>query len=309
MSWKNRTYRRANETVAFPFIQWINDGGSLEPRSEIGGFGMPLDQGTMLGANIPGDVRAIHHRSGNTTEVVFGTALRVAVLETRFCWIKDKQVVPAYEPGARGKLQALALVRDAGGHTVGPVMLTFKGLTSKQFGAALREQRELVRKATAGKAPTYAFFGAYQAGEVEMVGKDRQSAITTVTLVTTGFDPDTAFVGDAALDTLDWDQIDAWKAVWELPGGSADSNGGSNGPTSPVPGKVEYQTPDPDAKASESQWSFIRKLMKEIGIGEDEAIQNTAIRKQTGYDPAELTVSQAGDLIDRLKKAKTQKAK
>ena len=68
-----------SETAAFPFIQWINDGGSLEPRSEIGGFGMPLDQATMLGANIPGDVRAIHHRSGNITEVIFGAAFSIIV--------------------------------------------------------------------------------------------------------------------------------------------------------------------------------------------------------------------------------------
>ncbi|MCP4538094.1 MAG: hypothetical protein GY832_13215, partial [Chloroflexi bacterium] len=305
MSWKDRTYKRTSEAASFPFIQWINDGGALEPRNEIGGFAMPLDQAAVLGANIPGDVRAIHHRNGNSTEVVFSTALQVAVLETRFCWTKNKHVVPAYETGARGKLQALALVRDVGGHTVGPVMLTFKGLTSKQFGAALREQRELVRKATVGKAPTYAFFGTYQAGEVKMVGNGQKSAITTVTLAANGFDPDAAFVSDAALDTLDWDQIDAWKAVWELPGG-ADSN------RSPLAsGKVEHKTKstaaktstDPDAKASDAQWSFIRKLMKEIGIGEDEAVQNAAIRKQTGFDPAKLTVSQASDLIERLQKA------
>ncbi|MCP4542280.1 MAG: hypothetical protein GY832_34595, partial [Chloroflexi bacterium] len=50
-----------------------------------------------------------------------------------------------------------------------------------------------------------------------------------------------------------------------------------------------------------------RKLMKEIGIGEDEAVQNAAIRKQTGFDPAKLTVSQASDLIERLQKAKKAK--
>ncbi|MEE8392456.1 MAG: hypothetical protein V3S14_16880 [Anaerolineae bacterium] len=306
MSWQDRTYRRTNETVLIPFIQWVNDGGSLQPRNEIGGFGMPLDQAAMLGANIPGDARAIHHRSGDTTEVIFSSALQVAVLETRFCWIKDKQVIPAYEPGARGKLQAMALVRDADGHTVGPVLLTFKGHAGKQFGAALREQREAVRKATASKAPTYAFFGTYQAGEIEMVGTGQQSPITTVTLAADGFDPDAAFVGDVALDALDWDQIDAWKAAWEQPGANG-SNGASDGPTPSASDEAKYQPKDPDVKATESQWSFIHKLMQEIGVGADEDVQNAAIRKQTGYDPAELTVSQASDLIDCLQKAKASK--
>ena len=296
MSWRDRTYKRTSETAAFPFIQWINDGGSLEPRSEIGGFGMPLDQATMLGANIPGDVRAIHHRSGNTTEVIFGAALRIAVLETRFCWIKDKQVVPAYEPGARGKLQAMALVRDAGGNTVGPVMLTFKGLTSKQFGAALREQREVVRKATAGKAPTYAFFGTYQAGEIKMVGNETKSPVTTIVLAADGFDPDVGFIGNETLDGLDWDQIDAWKAAWDQPG----ANGGDGS----TPRETKRQPKDPDARATESQWNFIRKLMQEIGVGAGESAQSAAIRKRTGYDPDELTVSQASDVIERLQKAK-----
>ncbi len=305
MSWRDRTYKRTSETAAFPFIQWINDGGSLEPRSEIGGFGMPLDQAAMLGANTPGDVRAIHHRSGNTTEVIFGAALRIAVLETRFCWIKDKQVVPAYEPGARGKLQAMALVRDAGDNTVGPVMLTFKGLTSKQFSAALREQREVVRKATAGKAPTYAFFGTYQAGEIKMVGNGAKSPVTTIVLAADGFDPDVTFVGNETLDGLDWDQIDAWKAAWDQPGANG-SNGHEGETTSFAPreNKRQAKTENP-VKATESQWRLIRKLMQEIGIGADENVQNAAIRKQTGYDPAELTVSQASSVIDRLQKVKT----
>ncbi len=144
MSWRNRQYQRRNNAVVAPFIQWVNGGGDLEPRHGGGGFGMPLDQAAILGANIPGDARAMHHKGGNKTEMIFAPVLDVAVLATRFAWVLNKRRISDYEKGARGKLQVLALVRDADGHAVGPVLLTFRGYASKYFGAATKAHREAV---------------------------------------------------------------------------------------------------------------------------------------------------------------------
>lgn len=297
MGWKDRQYRRQDDVVLFPFIQWVNSGGSLEPRSDGGGFAMPTDQAAMLGANIPGNVRALHHRGGDQTEVIFTTALDAAVLSTRFCWVKDGQMVPGYETGARGKLQSLALVRDADGKTVGPVLLTFRGHAGKQFSAALKTHREAVRKVTAGKAPAYAFFGAYHAGEVQMVGSAQQSPITSIVLAD-GFDSDSAYVGDLALDSVDWDQVDAWNAAWERPG----ANGGSGNGHSPASGGDEKPKPrDPDAPASNAQWGVIRRLLAGLDY-KGETNQDEALR-QRGYDPKVLKMGQASELIDRLQAA------
>jgi hypothetical protein len=281
--------------MVYPFIQWVNDGGALAPRSDTGGFALPADQAAILGANVPGEVRMLHHRGGDTTEVVFAAALRAAVLDTRFCWVKDGQAIPAYEPGARGKLQALALVRDNGGDTVGPVLLTFKGHAGKQFSAALKAHREAVRAATANKAPAYAFFGRYQAGETKLVGSGQQSPITTVAL-DGEFDPDEAYVGGAALDGVDWERVDAWKAAWDRPGGA---NGNGNN------GASKARSKNPDASASDAQWGLVRKLLQSLGYV-DEGKQNGAIGK-AGYDPTALTMGQASELIDRLQAAQPKK--
>lgn len=202
MGWKNRQYKRQGEAAAFPFIQWVNNGGALEPRNanDVGGFAQPLDQAQILGAHIPGEVRALHHRGGDATDVVFTTELAAAVLATRFSWIKDGNMLADYTPGARGKLQALVITRDADGNAIGPAMLTFTGLAGRQFSEALNAHRESVRMATAGEVPVYAFFGVYRSGAVEIVGNGKKSPITTIDYGggsngDGGFDPDAAFVG------------------------------------------------------------------------------------------------------------------
>jgi hypothetical protein len=288
--------------MVYPFIQWINNGGSLEPRSDAGGFALPSDQAAILGAKITGDVRVIHHRGGDQTEVVFTTALEAAVLTTRFCWVKDGQAIPGYEPGARGKLQALVLVRDASGNPAGPALLTFRGYAGKQFSAALKEHRETVRKATANRAPAYAFFGRYEAGGVQMVGSGQQSPITTLIYAGDGFDPDAAYAGDGALDGLDWDQVEAWSEAWDRPGSNgSDGDDGEDGASSTS--RASPLSPKaPDALASEAQWRLIRKLLEQLGYA-GEIRQDQAIGK-AGYNPQALTMDQASTLIERLQAAR-----
>jgi len=303
MSWKNRSFKKMDD-VNYPFIQWVNDGGSLNPRSKIGGFGFDVEQAAILGANIPGERSTLHHRGGGHTEVIFTTQLKVAVLDTRFTWQKDGQAIPAYEPGARSKLQALALTLDSNGDIVGPVMLTFRGYTSKHFGEALKTHRNAVRVATANEAPAYAFFGQYTAGEIELVGSNgQQSPITT--LVYAGdenFDPDAAYVGDEALDAVDWDQVEAWKKAWDMPGGN-----GSNGDDDDDPKPAPKPAPNFNGKASRKQWASIRQLLTSIKYVGTER-QNTAI-EEAGFDPGKLTAAQASKLIERLQAAVKAAAK
>jgi len=226
MSWKDRTYQMMDEGGAsYPFVQWINDGGQLDPRSPRGGFAMPEEQMEDLGAYPAGaNVRALTFRNGESTTVFFTEQMEVVVLATRFCWLKDGNRVSNYVPGARSKLQALCLMRGDTGFA-GPMMLTFRGIPGKHFAEAYKKHRARVRKATKGAAPSYAFVMRIAAGEPTMVGSRQQSRITPVVLAD-DFDPDASYVGDAVLDSFDnkefWAEVKAWREAWAIPGPNGD---------------------------------------------------------------------------------------
>jgi hypothetical protein len=84
MSWQDRSFEHADEAISYQFIQWVNNGDSLEPRSDKGGFACPVDQDIP----IPGKAARIHHRGGSTTDVIFIQELSVAILRTRFAWVE-----------------------------------------------------------------------------------------------------------------------------------------------------------------------------------------------------------------------------
>jgi hypothetical protein len=214
MSWQDRPFEHADETISFNFVQWVNDGGSLEPRADKGGFACPVDQDIP----IPGKAATIHHRGGSTTDVIFTQELSVAILRTRFAWVKDGLRVAEYTDGARGKLQAVGYVVGADGAPVPePVMLTFTGLASREFGQVRRQFTQSVRRATKGQAPAYAFWMHLRAGEVTMAGSTQQSPITTVELARE-VDPDQDYLGDALVDAIPWPDVLAWADAWKSPG-------------------------------------------------------------------------------------------
>lgn len=223
MSWKDREYHNNEEGGAsYPFTQWVNDGGQLNPRHDRGGFAMPEEQMEDLGTYPAGaEVRELVFRSGESTTVFFTEKVEVAVLGTRFCWLKDDTRVSSYAPGARSKLQALCLVRDADGRLSGPMMLTFRGIPAKHFSTAYKEHRARVRKATKGAAPAYAFTMTIAAGEPVLAGTHQKSRITPVILVD-DFDPDRNYVGDDVMDAYDtpafWTEVKAWREAWSIPG-------------------------------------------------------------------------------------------
>lgn len=215
-----RQYDRSDDLApSYPFIQWVNDPNALEPRQQTGGFARPVNQDFPS----PGEPAVLHHKGGGATEVVFTQELTVAVLKTRFAWVKDGVRVPQYVEGARGKLQALCLLRvpDANhgdGYTVeGPVMLTFTGLAGSRFNVVRGQFAKAVRAATKGKAPAYAFWMTLAAGDVEMVGKTKKSPITNV-ILDGDFDPDRDYIGDEVVDGIPWPEIDEWASAWKRPG-------------------------------------------------------------------------------------------
>jgi len=214
--WERRTFDRRNDMISYPFIQWINRGSTLNPRSERGGPAMPLSEAAVLGFNIPGQVVNIHHKSGETTEAIFAQSLRMAVLGQRFTWVKDGNRLPAYDHGARSKLQVVGYVAGSDGQ-IGLAMLTLKGLVTKAFNEAHRRFARAVRKATNGRAPSYAFWMEMEPGEPTMVGQHEQSLITPLTWAGE-LAPETAYIGDAAIDAIPWEEIDAWQGTWETSG-------------------------------------------------------------------------------------------
>jgi hypothetical protein len=219
MSWHTRQPSQIlqEEPVSeYPFIQYVNDGDSLEPREASGGFAMATDQVEMLGAAPNGAaLHALHFRNGETNDVYFTPWLRFVPLVTRFAWIKDGNRLDSFVPGARGKLQALGYVETEQGFA-GPVLLTSKGMASKDLSEALREHRQAVRKATQGKAPSVFFALLLHAGESTLRGSKQKSRATPI-LRSDDFDPDRDYVGDALADSIEaeWETYKRWAMAWQ----------------------------------------------------------------------------------------------
>ena len=204
MSWQNRAASQIlhEETVSeYPFIQYVNDGSTLTPAEPTGGFAMAADQVEVLGAAPHGATEHTLTFSNGAYEAVhFTDWLRFAPLVTRFAWIKDGNRLDTYVPGARGKLQALGYVETEQGFA-GPVMLTVKGMASKDLSQALREHRQAVRKATQGQAPSPFFSILLHAGKPTLRGAKQKSRATPI-VRDSGFDPDRDYVGDALADAV-----------------------------------------------------------------------------------------------------------
>lgn len=230
MSWQNAATQvpQGDHKAMFPFIQWVNNGQALDPREMQGGFAMPEEQ-MELAKNYPAG--AVMHnlffkQGGDPTAVAYSPTVTVAVLATRFAWVQGGDFVPAYVKGARGKLQALCVIGGEvanEGQTAFVAVLTFTGKSGQAFSEALKAHRQRVAKATAKagqKAPASIFYATYQAGTPRLEGQGtEQSLVTPVELAPGEFDPDTAYIGEAALALVDWNAVEEWRKAWENPKG------------------------------------------------------------------------------------------
>lgn len=218
MSWQDVVDQIPQEEFgpSFPYIQWVNDGGSLDPRAPTGGFAQPEEQMSLVGDWPRGaEMRGLALKSGELLQVAFAPWVRAAVLATRFAWILDGQRVPTYVPGARSKLQVLAVVAGERGPFL--TMLTFSGMAGKEFAQAHRTHRRRVLKAAGREVPASIFYATYTALGYKMVGKNgQQSRITGIGLedASEEIDLDAAFIGEEALALVDWEQVAAWRTAW-----------------------------------------------------------------------------------------------
>ncbi len=253
MSWQDRDHSQIlqEEMVSeYPFIQYVNDGGSLEPREATGGFAMSAEQAELLKATPNGAVEhTLMFSTGESEPVFFTDWLRFVPLATRFAWVKDGNRLGGFVDGARGKLQALGYVETADGYA-GPVMLTVKGMASKDLAQALREHRQAVRKATQGKAPSSFFAVLLHAGEPALRGTKQKSRATPI-VRSNEFDPDVDYVGDELADLIEaeWELYKQWAAAWEHnpgPNGEGELTDGD------VPVEEEGAAPDAPAKAGKA---------------------------------------------------------
>lgn len=259
MSWRDRQFKIPIQDEGYPFIQFVHDGSSLEPRRPSGGFAMPTDQAQLAGGAPAGAVYcALHFKSGEVTEVFFTDCLTIAPLTFRFSWIKDGIRIQDYMEGARGKLQLLAFIQSEEGCWIGPVMITTTGLASKDLMAALKEHRSRVRRATAGKAPYSVFAMTVQAGKAKMEGKRQQSRVTPIVLAD-GFDPDQAYVGDSLADRIEqaWGEYERWARAWASPGPNGEGEVGEEGEEEAPPEDSIPTVPNEDDE-EEIPWDEVR---------------------------------------------------
>jgi hypothetical protein len=291
-SWRDRDFHHREEGISFPFIQVVHQPGQIDPRPERGGLFQPAKEAEVAGANIPG-VAAKFHCGGGPIEGAFAPSLEIAVLKTREMLVAgrgDKQRrVAEFGPGVHSKVQAACLFRSEDGNPIGPVMLTVKSTVAKAFWSALRDHRSDVRAATGGKAPAYAFYWRFGATGTEQT--DEGGTVTSFGRIQEGaFDPDAAYVGDGALDSLDWEELEAWAEAWNGNGHSKSHSGGSA----------------PSGSASADQWETITTLLDDVGYVTEET-QAAAI-VGAGYDPTSLSTQDAEALIERLEVYKKQQA-
>lgn len=276
MSWQDRANSQIlqEEMVAeYPFIQYVNDGGTLDPREPTGGFAMPTDQVESVGAAPQGAVEhTLIFSTGEREQVCFTDRVRYVPLTTRFAWVKDGNRLGSYVDGARGKLQVLGYVATADGFA-GPVMLTVKGLASKDLAQALRDHRQAVRKATQGQAPS-AFFALHlYAGETTLRGTKQKSRATPIVRAT-DFDPDKDYVGDALADIIEaeWEMYKQWAAAWQhTPGPNGDGElAGADAPAAEDDAGVTGDASRANAApAAESTTRLLTALMRGKGFAPD----------------------------------------
>ncbi len=335
MGWQQRQdsrVRDAEPRAEFPWIQWVNRGSDLDPRHQIGGFFITSINLSLLGdPQVPGgEACSLTVGGGEDYETgLYLPAIEVAVMGSRFAWMVREnnrtQLSDAYTPGARGKLQALTLLRTAteDGEDfgwVGPILLTVTGTLSKDLGDAIKQHRQVVRQATAGQGATAWFWMHLLAGAPERRGSGSATSLVTPLLYQQDdFDPDKAYIGDDAADFVEgmFDQVQTWEAEW---GQHAGSQGALNEPE-PEPDPYHQSQAQPQGQAagigsmSEARrlWSEQWNRLKQMGltapfldnaysVGQIEAathLMSVAATKLGAGEPVEIV---AAELITALEK-------
>lgn len=175
--------------VAYPFCQWWNGQKAfarVHPVLSSGGWAIPMEQLSAV-ENVPDmwTPGELPHKDGSSTPAVLAAQIGLAVIMTRFHWVvrgeRGPVVVPEYVDGAKGKVQALCVIKGLSMPT--PMMITVSGMAGKHLGQVVRTFRtQIIAPASALKKqamPLYTFWMPVKAGPAVNVGQSgKQSPIT-----------------------------------------------------------------------------------------------------------------------------------
>lgn len=177
------------DQAALPYAQWLHGKGNafakLNKTLATGGWELPADTwGAMLSDHY--EAVEVPHGKNTTVLAYLFPVLHCAIINTRFAWYvydNGKTVyLDNYEPGATGRLNVFAVVKELGSQ---PVMLTLKGMAGKAFSAVKKQHQNTVIKAARAIGssktgyPGYMFWCPVKAGDSVTVGHGaEQSAIT-----------------------------------------------------------------------------------------------------------------------------------
>jgi hypothetical protein len=287
MGWRDREDSRVRDAepgAEYPWIQWVNRGSDLDPRRDRGGFFISSENAALLGDPDIAEAEAcrLNFSNNDFATGLFLPRITVALIVDRFAWrvrnpATDRyELSSEYQAGARGKRQALALLRTAEGGFVGPLMITLTGTVSIDLNEATKAHRQTVRRATAGEGATGWFWADLAAGNPERRGQSGASSLVTpIVYGTENFDPDAAYIGDAAADFLEemWPDFETWAHAWENAGvGVAqEDEDDDNAPAagSYTPPTNERPTPGTDTgslKEARDEWSTLWNALKREGV-------------------------------------------
>jgi len=226
MGWQGRCNSQVAQDepgLEYPFLQWVNRGGDLDPRRQDGGFFMTEDNVNMLDA-LPVGAQAtrMNFSTGNSEGGVFMESIVIAPLTSRFSWVVweggKHSYSNTYTAGARGKLNVLCYIKTNNGMK-GPISITLTGTVTQDMGTAMSAHRQRVRRATKGQAPSPLFVMTLEPGDQVQRGKSgKQSRVTPIVMVE-DFDADDSYVGDPLADEIEkrWQEFKTWKEKWCQP--------------------------------------------------------------------------------------------
>ena len=231
MGWKDRqdsAVKDAEPEARHPYAQWVNRGGDLDPRHDRGGFFISVENLAMLGdPDIPGaEAVTFHHSTNDYSTGVLLQEIQASIIIDRFAWslyneaTRRTSLSMEYVEGARGKRQALVLLKTVDGY-VGPMMITLTGMVSKDMDTATATHRQMVRQATGGEGATAWFWATLGAGEPVRLGKGATSSMGTPILYREPegglFNPDALYIGDEAADQIEaaFGEFQTWANAWE----------------------------------------------------------------------------------------------
>lgn len=225
MSWKDRKTEIKDEGQEYPFVQWVNRGGDLDPRRNAGGFFMVEEQLKFSGLTVEqfGTKATLIFSNGDSASGAFAPRLTLVPLAERFAWVsKDAQnraqFSQKYTDGARGKKQVLAVLFTANDQPAAKVVvLTMTGTVTNDLSNALKAHRQRVRTATGGKAPACFFALTLQAGAPVQRGKQGKASTVTPLELVPEFTADANYIGDALADVIEAEYAvyQAWAAAWQ----------------------------------------------------------------------------------------------